>query len=257
MSGRPGSLFDARDNASAYKKGRELPREATEVWGNALTELVPMDRARSIVDLGCGTGRFTSMLVDRSSARVIGIDPALAMLAECDAARDPRVRVLAAAAETLPLRSGSVDVVFLSMVYHHLASVPQAIDELRRVLGSDGHVAVRNTTRETLEDFSFMPFFPEVKSIDLARMPARHEVVDAFVGRGFRACAQRTVWYTIAASHEEYLKKIAARGFSSMWLIADDVFERRLAAFEAHVRATPCEGPVLEPVDLFVFQVGR
>jgi SAM-dependent methyltransferase len=251
------SLFDARGNASAYKQGRQLPREATDVWADALAELVPLDRARLVVDLGCGTGRFTTMLAERSGARVIGVDPSLAMLAECDAARDPRVRVLAAAAETLPLRTGSADVVFLSMVYHHLASVRQAVDELRRVLAPRGHVAIRNTTRETLEEFGFMRFFPEVKAIDMARMPARHEVVEAFVARGFVACAQRTVWYTIAGSHDDYVRKIAARGFSSMWLIPDEVFERRLREFEAHGRPPGLDGPIQEPVDLFVFQAGR
>jgi hypothetical protein len=57
----------------------------------------------------------------------------------------------------------------------------------------------------------------------------------------------------MATSYAEYLDKIRERPFSSLQLLPDDVFERRLAELEAHCRTGP-ERPIREPVDLLVFR---
>src|SRR5207249_11645854 len=55
---------------------------------------------------------------------------------------------LAATAEALPLATGAIDLVFLSLVYHHLGAKTAALAEVRRVARAGGHVIVRQVTRE-------------------------------------------------------------------------------------------------------------
>lgn len=94
---------------------------------------VPLDRPRRVVDVGCGPGNSTALLVERwPDAEVIGIDTSPAMLAEARA-RLPDVAFLEAdVARFAPDRP--VDLVFanavLQWVPDHLALLGRLMDHL-------------------------------------------------------------------------------------------------------------------------------
>jgi ubiquinone/menaquinone biosynthesis C-methylase UbiE len=95
--------------------------------------LLPAPSICRALDLGRGTGRFTKMLGDSYHATVVGIDPS--MLAQRAPPADGTAHFIVAHAEELPLRAGSVDLVFLPMVYHHLRP-GHAVAEIARVVSS-------------------------------------------------------------------------------------------------------------------------
>jgi SAM-dependent methyltransferase len=51
------------------------------LWLGVISQRVP-DGAPDILDLGCGTGRYSAAHADLFNARVIAVDPSLKMLAE-------------------------------------------------------------------------------------------------------------------------------------------------------------------------------
>jgi len=71
--------YDKSDIAGVYAAARRLSPEGLEQWLGLLDKHVPAD-APHIIDLGCGTGRFTQALADRFAARVTAIDPSEKML---------------------------------------------------------------------------------------------------------------------------------------------------------------------------------
>jgi ubiquinone/menaquinone biosynthesis C-methylase UbiE len=78
-----------------------------------------------IIDLDCGTRRFSELLAVHFGVQVIGIDPSLKMLHE--ARRKPtigKVVYCQGSVEALPFADGRADLVFMSMVYHHLPNRP-------------------------------------------------------------------------------------------------------------------------------------
>jgi SAM-dependent methyltransferase len=96
--------YDRTPLPEVYRSARTLPAETMDVWGRAiramLPESTPLDR---VIDLGCGTARFTRLLADVLHASVVGVEPSLRMLAEREV-RDARLaRFVAATAEALPL----------------------------------------------------------------------------------------------------------------------------------------------------------
>ena len=173
------------------------------------------------------------------------------MLAQRAPSADGAARFVAAHAEALPLGAAKVDLVFLSMVYHHLRP-EAAVAEIARVLAPGAHVVVRNPTRETVVGFEYMRFFPEARQVDEARMPARDALVATFAAHGLEASAHRVVMHPFAASYAEYLAKISARAISSLQAISDEAFARGRAAFERHCRAAE-DHPIYEPVEIFLF----
>lgn len=129
-SGSPGLAFGA--HAAHYHRHRPpLPVEAV----NWLTEGV----AGPVVDIGAGTGRFTSLLATRTGP-VTAIEPDPKMRAEL-VKNCPDVQAYPGRAEQLPLDTGSVAAAFLSGVWHWV-DVPRAASEIARVLAPGGRLGV-------------------------------------------------------------------------------------------------------------------
>jgi ubiquinone/menaquinone biosynthesis C-methylase UbiE len=50
--------YDATDIASTYDRGRDHGPEFLDLWMNVVASHVRDQRTKTILDLGCGTGRF-------------------------------------------------------------------------------------------------------------------------------------------------------------------------------------------------------
>ena len=249
--------WDGTRLPEVYNAARELPPEAVATWREAIQRLVPPSPGvRRIVDLGCGTGRFSGLLAELYCVPIIGIDPSLRMLANRGIREHRGCRFLGGEAEAIPLAAGTADLVFLSMVYHHLGTVPQALDEVRRVLRAEGHVLVRNPTRESHEESyeEYLRFFPDAVELSRQRLPSRAAVTQAFVASGCARVSHEVVWHRFAANHADLLRKISLRGLSTLEAISDDAFARGLRDLERHCREAERNEPIYEPVDLFAFR---
>jgi hypothetical protein len=115
-------------------------------------------------------------------------------------------------------------------------------------------VLVRTVTRELLDGYLFMPFFPEARALDERRLPRRAAVHTAFAAGGFAETAHRVVEQRVADHPETYCARIGTRALSSLRMIPDVAFARGLAALEAHCRTLPPDRAFVEPVDVMVFQ---
>lgn len=114
--------------AEEYERGRPgYPREAIE-W---LLGPQPLE----VLDLGAGTGKLTSALLD-AGHRVIAVEPLDEMRAILTATL-PGARSLAGSAEQLPLADASVDAVTVGSAFHWFDE-RAALIEIARVLRSPG-----------------------------------------------------------------------------------------------------------------------
>jgi len=93
--------------------------------------LEPFPAARSVLDVGCGTGHFTAWLAERG-LRPIGLDRAPAMLASFRREHAGLPLVLADA-HALPLGERAVDLVVFVTTLEFVASPPRALAEAARV----------------------------------------------------------------------------------------------------------------------------
>jgi ubiquinone/menaquinone biosynthesis C-methylase UbiE len=231
--------WDETSLPEVYGAARELTPEALATWRTTLPALVPASPTiRNVVDLGCGTGRFSRLLAELYGGAIIAMDPSVRMLAHRVSIDRGSVRFLAGVAEGIPLATQASDLVFLSMVYHHLVSIPQALEEMRRVLRPSGLVIVRNSTREAHEEgYEYLRFFPEAMELERQRMPTRGAVTRAFVDLGFTGARHLVVRQQIAENHSELLRRIRLRGLSSLAAISDAAFYRGLHDLEQYCLA--------------------
>jgi SAM-dependent methyltransferase len=243
--------YDKTAIAATYDAARGLLPEAGARWMDLVAAHAP-SAPQLVLDLGCGTGRFTGLLADRFDARVIGVDPSASMLAEGrrKAVRG-RVEFMQASAESLPLEAGCADLVFMSMMLHHLGDRARAAGECRRVLGSGGRIFVRNTTRESL--YPHTRFFPGFQAIVDAQLPTRDEVVVLFERTGLRLRAYEVVATRSAGGWSEFADKIALRADSFIVRLPLAEFEAGMTALRDHAFRNGGTDPVVQEVSYFVF----
>jgi ubiquinone/menaquinone biosynthesis C-methylase UbiE len=251
--GRPelGMDYDKSDIATIYDEARALTPDRVKQWEGVLSAHIDRRAISTVVDLGCGTGRFTGLLAAHFGAEVIGIDPSQRML---DQARGKliagNVEFRQASAEALPLSDRSVDLLFMSQVYHHLADPAAVARECCRVLRRDGHACLRNTTRDC--DFVYRHFFP-LQSLIEADLPSRDDVESTFVAAGFAATAHQVVRQLVAADWPSFIGNSALRGDSFLARLPNADFTRGMAALRAYGTEPGREADVTEEIDWFVF----
>lgn len=241
--------YDQTNMPETYDRGRKPPEGVLDMWMERIAAALTGHAISAIVDLGCGTGRFSEALARRFDASVIGIDPSQKMLAHAKAKPVPeRVKFISGAAEDMPCADASADLVFASMAFHHFTSPPQVAHECRRVLREDGAVCIRNSTRERSSPYE--AYFPNYRRA-LDTLPAAAEIVDAFVLSGFALRRHEAVPHMMAASVKDLAEKAAFRADTTLVRLSDDDFERGLAKMRI-AAAAPSE-PAMIDIDLFVF----
>ena len=94
------------------------------------------------LDVGCGPGALTAVLVDRLGAgAVTACDPSEDFVAACGA-RHPGVRVVPARAESLPFEVAEFDAVLAQLVLPFVSDPVAALDEFVRVASPGGRIGV-------------------------------------------------------------------------------------------------------------------
>jgi ubiquinone/menaquinone biosynthesis C-methylase UbiE len=249
--------YDRTDLPTNYDRARGLSDAAMRLWLDRLTAHVPPPEVEDIIDLGCGTGRFSAALAEAFSARVTGIDPSEKMLAEARAKLCGNVVFRRGSGEALETVDGSVDLIFLSMVFHHLTDPGRTAREALRVLRPGGFVAVRNSSREHAASFAHVKFFPRFAVLAESHLPSVAAMQATFVDAGFAPVAHETVVSPTAANWSEFADRVALRGDSLIVRLSDAEFATGLAALRAYAAEADPAQPVTENVELLVFRKPR
>lgn len=136
--GRTDRSLSFGSQAAAYERGRpSYPPEAVD-W-------LLQPGASDVLDLGAGTGKLTTRLVERG-LNVVAVDPIAEML---DVLRStlPDTPALLGTAERIPLPDDSVDAVLVAQAWHWV-DPEKAVPEVARVLRPGGRLGLLWNVRD-------------------------------------------------------------------------------------------------------------
>jgi len=147
--------------------------------------------ARSILELGAGTGNYTGAFV-ADGFSVIALDRAPAMVA----IGAPKVHAawLLADAGRLPLHRDSVDAVAGVNVLHHLPELATTLAECRRVARAGA--VWQAVVRENLATLWYRHYFPEIDQVLLPLHPTLGGLLTTILRCGFSHVTTTKVVYS-------------------------------------------------------------
>ena len=244
--------YDRSDVSERYRRARGLDQRMLGLWMDLLTSRVPAAGVKRLLDAGCGTGRFAAPLARAYGVGTIGLDPSQKMLREAEKSAD--VHYVRGRIEALPFADEWADLVFISMAWHHLTDRRLAAAELHRIQPPGGYLFIRNSTRDSIESYFYMRFFPEARRIMEGKLPWRADLIGDIQQQGYALLEQDIIRYPRDSAPADYAERIALRGLSDLAALPDADFEKGLAALRAHCAQDKTPRGLGEDVEFFVFR---
>ncbi len=145
-----------------------------------------------VLDIACGPGNFSREFARAvgEDGLVVGIDASRTMLARAaeDLAGTGNLAFVRGDATALPFHDASFDGVCCFAALHLFADPFGALDEMRRVLGPGGRIAIMTSARRRL---TLPPLKPLIERTSGMRVFESDEIVAALQERGFENVRQR------------------------------------------------------------------
>ncbi len=173
--------------APAYDDSRRVEPAIAAAMVEGLRAL----RARSALEIGAGTGNYTSALM-ASGLSVIALDRSPAMVEI--GARKTSARWILGDASALPLRTRSVEAIAGVNVLHHLHALPAALADFRRVARVGA--VLQAVVRENLETLWYRHYFPEIEGVLLPLHPTLGGLITTMFHAGFSRVASAKIFYS-------------------------------------------------------------
>lgn len=123
----------------------------SEAWRRRSAKIVLSDRSfnpRTILDIGCGTGKFLECFLKRKKwESAFGLDLSAAMLEKARETIFGRVTWLRDDFEALPFLRESFDLVISAFTLRSIQKLPEFLDHVRRILTPGGKAVFLDLTR--------------------------------------------------------------------------------------------------------------
>lgn len=214
--------------AEQFDRGRGLSAAKQVLWLSLFEKYLGLGKSSRVLDVGCGTGRFSIPIANQFECLVVGIDPSMSMLTKAKAKCPEGVEWLRGKGEAMPFSDSAFDVCLASQVVQHFHDMFQAFGEIYRVLQPSGRVGIRISSHAQLETILDYRFFPSGLQLERKRLPDIQIVRNMLLTAGFGQLEECIVRQPLFESADDYLAKLRSRYASFLLLISEDEYQTGL-----------------------------
>lgn len=228
--------------APFYDKGRSLSERNIDLWLNAVSRLAKASEGTRLLDLGCGTGRFSIPIAVKLHLNVTGVDSSKEMLEKAKEKDSKRlIKWDLENARSLTYLDNSFDVVFMSHLLHHCDDPDEVIRGCWRVLKVPGVILVRYGAIEQIRDDVEHTFFPEALAIDEARTFSLARMESCLQEAGFSNIVSEEIIQRTYDTGYDLLKADMLKGTSVLTMISPESFENGINNLKVYVEKNPSD----------------
>lgn len=160
-----------------------LTRRADKYLTTRILHHLNPDKEGNYLDIGCGTGNYTSELQNKGF-QFIGIDPSAKMLQRAKQ-KNSIIEWKIGTAEKMDLLSESIDGAICSLTIHHWTDLKKSFHELNRVLKIGGRFVIFTSTPKQMTGYWLNHYFPKMLEESILQMPSFQKVKLAMQAEGF------------------------------------------------------------------------
>lgn len=201
-----------------------------------IAKYINKDREVKLLDIGCGTGRFTLPIANRFYCRVTGADISVEMLEKAKGKdKNGVVRWENQNIHEMTYSDASFDVIFMSNVIHHCDTPMKALGECYRVLADNGVILIRYGAIEQIREDVTHSFFPEALLLDEERTPSVGLIEKWMIQADFRSVNTEEVQQKTFQTYEELIEAHAYKTTSVLSMISEDAYETGMERLRKYV----------------------
>lgn len=219
--------------AKSYDKLRPVP---SDLWVSKIIQFGTINSNSVVLDVGCGTGRFSLRIFALKKPMICGLEPSVWMLKNA-ATKDGAEKILwiRGDAHRLPFND-SFDCVYMTLVIHHLESKELALREIYRTLKAGGTCVIMTNSHYRMKR-GVLKDFPGLVTIDLRRLPSVPDVKKMMVKVGFNNVHYHVVKHDDGyTSTEEYIERVRRKYISTLTLLNAEQFQEGFKVFSERAR---------------------
>ena len=214
--------FDALAGNYDTLRGRSMERLLP--WVVSVVEYADIRCRDKVIDIGCGTGRYTELFTGFCGT-VVGIDASPGMIKQASNAKRHAVDYVISDALSIPFRRSSFDCAVMFMAVHLFTAEQRrllfkGVSEMLRgggrfVILTESHARIRR---------SLWRYFPGLLDIDLKRFPDLPTLTLELRAAGFET-ARRIVRKTFGEfPTKDYLARVEGKMISTFSLMTESEF---------------------------------
>jgi ubiquinone/menaquinone biosynthesis C-methylase UbiE len=247
---------DYGEISEAYDEVRTSALPHIVWWQAKLVAEGHLGPRKRLLDLGCGTGRWTIPLVKRTGCEAVGLDSSREMLQKArEKDSEGLVEWIEGDVERLRFEPNSFDCALMVLMMHHLEDHLATFQGVHRALRPGGVFLIRQGTLEQIINDPLHRFFPEAVTIDRKRTPFRCEVETWLVKAGFQDVRAEAFTQHTYATNMRLLEEFQKRVCSAVRMLDEDAYEAGMARLTEHLRRHTDDASVRD--SMFTLFVGR
>jgi SAM-dependent methyltransferase len=233
------AAFDYAKVAENYDRLRGRDRNKLEQWVREAVHYCAPERTETVLDIGCGTGRYTELL-NRFFGTVYGLDRSAEMLGV--AAREhvaDGLSFVRGDATSLPFDDSVFDMVLMVMSLHQIGTenIGTLFMSIRDKLREKGALVLVTNSHSRMRRSNWA-HFPGVVARDLERFPSIPFIISELKAAGFRKTgfvSVKKLFGTLPV--EDYLARVEGKYISTLSIMSEDEFRRGFLKFGSWVRS--------------------
>lgn len=213
--------IDYNEISRIYDDVRE---SETEIISNFIgnVKLGPNTR---ILDIGCGTCNYGSIIQRITRAEVYGIDKSLGML-EKARLKNKNLILQQAEATAIPFEPDYFDFVYLNDVIHHIIDKGKMFSEIYRVLKKGGRVCIDTQSYDQISRRAILKYFPEIEEPEKRRYPDISEIHDLAIKAGLIPWKIDVLFENQQKIlDKKFLELVEKKGYSMLYLISEEQYQ--------------------------------
>jgi len=240
--------------AEYYDRVRPAP---ADIWLTKIIEYGKIVANCTVLDVGCGTGRFPLSMSTMNNSQFFALEPSIEMLKQAVVKDESgRTSWVCGDGQKLPFRDNSFNCVYMTLVIHHIENKKMALQEIYRTLKKGGNCVIMTSSHYQMMKHALSRDFPRVTAIDLKRFPTVPSLKRTMIEIGFKHVHHHLVQHDEGyISTKEYLERVRNKYISTLTLLSEEAFQRGFKIFQQRVRRK--YGSLIRRIYGFDFVVGQ